>query len=60
MLYAIVESDNLPSGIICPGSKYRGVIMNKGLKVNFELAFTAKGPVAENIKCNNEESNGDI
>ena len=44
--YAIVESDVYPR-LICPGSKFGGVIMKPGLKVSFELGFTAKGPVLD-------------
>ena len=47
--YAFIESDDFPKPIICPGSKFRGILMNKGLKVRHELAFTPNGPVADNI-----------
>jgi tetratricopeptide (TPR) repeat protein len=32
--------------ILCPGSKYEGAILRKGLEVSFELVFTAKGAIA--------------
>jgi len=48
--YSLLESENFPKPIICPGSKYRGVLMIKDLKVKFQLAFTAKGPIAIDIQ----------
>jgi len=45
--YSFIESPGVQQ-IICPGSKYNGVLMVENLKVSFELAFTAKGPVAIN------------
>jgi tetratricopeptide (TPR) repeat protein len=32
--------------IFCPGSKYQGIVMRKGTRLNFALAFSAGGPVA--------------
>ena len=48
--YALIESGNFPKPILCPGSKYRGILMTKGLNVKYQLAFTAKGPLSENIQ----------
>lgn len=48
--YSLIEGENLPKAIICPGSKYKGVLMIKDLKIKFQLAFTAKGPIAINIE----------
>lgn len=31
--------------LFCPGSKYDGILMVKGLKIRFEPAFTARGPL---------------
>lgn len=50
--YALIVSDNFPKPIICPGSKYRGILLNKNQRVSYELAFTAKGPIVENITIN--------
>ena len=33
--------------LLCPGSKYRGLIMSEGLKVAVELGFSAKSPIAQ-------------
>jgi tetratricopeptide (TPR) repeat protein len=43
--YAMIESPGYPA-FLCPGSKFGGVVMEPGLKVTFEPAFTPKGPVA--------------
>lgn len=47
--YARIESNGLPAPIHCPGSKYRGLTMKKGLIVSFHLCFNARGPVSEDI-----------
>jgi len=44
--YALIDSVKYPR-IIGPCSKFRGVIMSKGFDLTFELAFSAKGPVAD-------------
>ena len=31
--------------MFCPGSKYDGLIMERGLKIKFEPAFCARGPI---------------
>jgi tetratricopeptide (TPR) repeat protein len=48
--YSWVETPGYPKSFLCPGSKYRGIMMKKGLKLTFEPAFTAKGPIANNPK----------
>lgn len=48
--YALIDSAMMPKPIVCPGSKYRGIVMKKNLRVSFRLSFSAKGPVAENIE----------
>jgi len=45
--FSVIESSNLPS-LICPGSKWNGVRMEPGLRVTFEPAFSARGPLAIN------------
>jgi len=48
--YSLIECANFPKPILCPGSKYKGVLMSKDLEINFQLAFTAKGPISINIE----------
>lgn len=43
--YSLIKPDSYPA-IICHASKYKGTLMKKGLHVAFEIAFSAKGPVA--------------
>ncbi len=43
--YAMIESLGYPH-FLCPGSKFKGIIMTPGLSITFEPAFAAKGPVA--------------
>jgi tetratricopeptide (TPR) repeat protein len=43
--YSMIESHEFPT-ILCPGSKYGGLNMEKGLKVVFTIGFCAKGPIA--------------
>ena len=45
--HSFIESADYPV-ILCPGSKYNELIMEKGLNVTFEIAFRAKGPNAIN------------
>ena len=45
--YSFIECGDYPR-IICRSSKYKGVLMSRGLSISFELAFTANGPVADN------------
>lgn len=51
--YALIEPQEYPKAILCPGSKFEGIIMEVGLELIFEPAFTAKGPIANNIKTIN-------
>lgn len=53
--YAIIESTIYPR-LLCPGSKFRGVIMRPGLEATFELGFTAKGPVLDRPRINNRSA----
>ncbi len=46
--YAWIEASGYPKPFYCPGSKYKGVLMEKGLELTFEPVFNAKGPVADN------------
>jgi len=46
--YAWIESPGYPKPFLCPGSKYKGILMEKGLKLTFEPAFNAKGSIADN------------
>lgn len=46
--YAWIESEGFPRPFLCPGSKFRGLLMQKGLRLVFELAFNARGPIADN------------
>lgn len=45
--HSFIESPEYPL-ILCPGSKYNELMMEKGLNVTFEIAFRAKGPNAIN------------
>ncbi len=51
--YALIESASYPR-FLCPGSKFGGIFMEPGLEVTFELAFTAKGPVADRPRINDD------
>src|SRR5690606_252293 len=55
--YAFIESSGYPR-FLCPGSKYGGIIMQPGLEITFEPAFTARGsvshkPMVVDAKTNN-------
>lgn len=43
--YSLIEVEGYPP-IVCPSSKYGNTTLRKGMKVSFEIAFSAKGPVA--------------
>lgn len=45
--YAFVQVPGLPLDVFCAGSKLGGVVMRKGLRLRFQLCFTARGPVVE-------------
>jgi tetratricopeptide (TPR) repeat protein len=49
--YAFIESTEYPK-FLCPGSKYGGLIMKRGLNVTFEICFSAKGPLADKPQPN--------
>lgn len=51
--YALIESPGYPR-FVCPGSKYKGIIMISDLSISFEPAFAAKGPVAINPRIEPE------
>ena len=42
--YAMIESPGYPD-FLCPGSKFGEIIMNQGLAITFEPAFSAKGAI---------------
>ncbi|HML24028.1 MAG TPA: SIR2 family protein [Aggregatilinea sp.] len=44
--YCFIEHSYYPQ-FLCPASKYNGTIMKTKLKVSFDVAFTARGPIAE-------------
>jgi tetratricopeptide (TPR) repeat protein len=46
--YAFIDVPGYPS-FFCPGSKFGAVVMRRGLKVEFEPAFNAKGAIADSI-----------
>ena len=46
--YAWIESPGYPKSFLCPGSKYKGILMERSLKLTFEPAFNAKGSIADN------------
>lgn len=46
--YSFIESSGYPKPFFCPGSKYKGLLMQKGLRVSFLPVFTAKGIIAIN------------
>jgi tetratricopeptide (TPR) repeat protein len=46
--YAWIESEGFPKPFLCPGSKFRGLLMQKGLRLIFEITFNARGSIADN------------
>jgi hypothetical protein len=42
-----IETEGFPN-FVCKGTKYNGIIMEVGLKLSFEPAFSAVGPIAIN------------
>src|SRR5439155_23519543 len=44
--YAFIESRDYPR-VLCPGAKFGGLLMTRGMIVSFELCFSAKGPLAD-------------
>lgn len=47
--YAFIDVPGFPS-FFCPGSKFGGLLMRRGVEVDFEPTFTARGATAHNIK----------
>jgi len=47
--YAFIES-KYPR-VFCPGSKFGGLKIARGLKVTFEICFCAKGPIADKLRA---------
>ena len=45
--YALIDAPNYPT-IICPGSKWHGVVLRKDMYVDFQLVFTPRGQLAVN------------
>lgn len=43
--YSILDSKEF-SRIVCPASKYNGLVISEGMKLAFQLVFSAKGPLA--------------
>ena len=43
--YALIDTPEFPR-LLCPAPKFSGVIMERGLTLDFQLAFSARGPVA--------------
>jgi len=44
--YAFIEAAGFPK-FLCPGSKFNGLVMEKGMKVSFEPVFCARGALAD-------------
>jgi tetratricopeptide (TPR) repeat protein len=43
--YALIESEGFPT-FLCPGSKFGGVILRRGISISFQPVFCAKGSLA--------------
>ncbi len=41
-----MESSNFPT-LLCPGSKFNGLLLKEGMKISFEVTFCAKGVIAD-------------
>lgn len=48
--YAFLDSQQYPR-IFCPGSKFGGTKMARGVRVSFEICFCAKGPIADKVRA---------
>jgi tetratricopeptide (TPR) repeat protein len=46
--YAFIDAPGYPS-FFCPGSKFGRLIIQQGMTLNFEPAFTARGAIADKI-----------
>lgn len=44
--YALVDVPNYPR-LICPGSKFAGLILKSKMVITFEIAFNARGPLVD-------------
>jgi tetratricopeptide (TPR) repeat protein len=44
--YSLIKPEHSFPQIICHASKYKGTLMKKGMRIEFILAFCAKGPLA--------------
>ncbi len=44
--YCLIEVPGYPKPFLCPGSKYKGILMENNLKLTISIGFTAKGPIA--------------
>ncbi|MGB6065636.1 MAG: hypothetical protein WBG50_12575 [Desulfomonilaceae bacterium] len=43
--YALIDTAEFPR-LLCPASKFSGVIMERGLTIEIQLGFSARGPLA--------------
>lgn len=48
--YAFLDSQQY-SEVFCPGSNFRGMRMERGVRVSFEICFCAKGPIADKLRA---------
>ena len=47
--YAFIDTPGYPS-FFCPGSKFGRLVMRQGMTVEFDPAFSARGPIADRIR----------
>ncbi len=47
--YSLIDSQGLRP-VLCPASKYNGIVLRPSMEVIFELAFTAKGALADRLE----------
>lgn len=45
--FCLIDVPNYPR-LLCPGTRWGGVLMKEGQKVTMEIGFSAKGPIADN------------
>lgn len=55
--FSLIDVTGFPR-IFCPASKYGGVILRTGMRVQFDLVFSAKSAVAENLQTEVEVDGG--
>ncbi len=48
--YAFLDSQRY-SKVFCPGSKFGGMRLARGMRVSFEICFCAKGPIADKLRA---------